>query len=465
MNKVIRVPFIAILLLVLLRMSIGWQFLYEGLWKHATLKTPTPWTSEGYLKNAQGPLRDYFRDMTGDPDEVLWLDYPAVSSKWYNWRDRFVNHYGLDEAQQNTLNALLDGSTTEDTAAGDLPPAKQTSVSLAELPEGVTADKLKSIATYDAAKKTLTVNGPLLPSEEANLLKLAGIVRNADGSLGTSADEKQALAGAMLTYAKAVERLANLSRQLSYRHRLAAQLRGNPENVGVTGRKNERGSFDITMGTISVDESGEQANLVRYGKIQEYKDLVKDYNDSVSGAKVSYQTDHANMLGRKLAIMRGELVAPIKTLDKDLKTAATNLLTTEQLKRGTLPTDSPLAKSDRQVMWGLIVLGFLLIAGLGTRVAAILGAVLLMMFYMVMPPWPGVPEVPGPEHSFIVNKNMIEAIALLAIAALPTGSWFGIDSLFARCCLCRKKPAPQTVELKTPAPKPVEKPVPAPAKK
>jgi len=79
-----------------------------------------------------------------------------------------------------------------------------------------------------------------------------------------------------------------------------------------------------------------------------------------------------------------------------------------------------------------------LIAGLLTRPAAVAGAVMMVMFYSPMPPWPGVPEAPGPEHSFIVNKNLIEAIALLAIAALPTGQWFGVDALWTRF-LCRKK--------------------------
>ena len=60
------------------------------------------------------------------------------------------------------------------------------------------------------------------------------------------------------------------------------------------------------------------------------------------------------------------------------------------------------------------------------------------LFYLAMPPWPGVPEAPGPEHSFIVNKNFIEIMALLAIAALPTGQWFGLDRLCSKFC-CRKK--------------------------
>ena len=56
---------------------------------------------------------------------------------------------------------------------------------------------------------------------------------------------------------------------------------------------------------------------------------------------------------------------------------------------------------------------------------------MLFNFYLAMPPLPGVPAIPGPEHSFIVNKNLIEVFALLAIAALPSGIWFGLDRLLS----------------------------------
>ena len=39
----------------------------------------------------------------------------------------------------------------------------------------------------------------------------------------------------------------------------------------------------------------------------------------------------------------------------------------------------------------------------------------------------------------MVNKNLIEAIALLGIAALPTGSWFGLDGLIRRMFGAKKK--------------------------
>ena len=53
----------------------GVQLFYEGFWKIKTLRTPTPWTAAGYLRNAQGPLRDHFRQLAGDPDDLGLLGH------------------------------------------------------------------------------------------------------------------------------------------------------------------------------------------------------------------------------------------------------------------------------------------------------------------------------------------------------------------------------------------------------
>ena len=98
----------------------------------------------------------------------------------------------------------------------------------------------------------------------------------------------------------------------------------------------------------------------------------------------------------------------------------------------------PLSYIDAMTMWSLTIIGALLIAGLLTRLSALAAAGWLIMFYLAMPPWPGVPPAPGPEHAFIVNKNLIEAIAALAIAALPTGQWFGLDALLYRLLAGKK---------------------------
>ena len=91
---------------------------------------------------------------------------------------------------------------------------------------------------------------------------------------------------------------------------------------------------------------------------------------------------------------------------------------------------------------GLTVLGGLLVVGLCTRFAALSAAFMVFGFFMAMPPFPGVPEAPGPEHSFIVNKNLIEVLALLALAYVPSGQWFGLDGVCGKFFARRnQKPA------------------------
>jgi uncharacterized membrane protein YphA (DoxX/SURF4 family) len=119
-------------------------------------------------------------------------------------------------------------------------------------------------------------------------------------------------------------------------------------------------------------------------------------------------------------------------MDRELQDEAVNLLSVDQLKRGPLQDPlSVLKVVDLMTIAGLAGLGLLLISGLFTRFAAFSAAMMIFGFYLAMPPLPGVPETPGPEHSFIVNKNLIEVLALLALACIPSGMWFGLDSLLA----------------------------------
>ena len=67
-----------------------------------------------------------------------------------------------------------------------------------------------------------------------------------------------------------------------------------------------------------------------------------------------------------------------------------------------------------------------------------------------MPPLPGWPESPRLEgHYVLINKTLIEVIALLALTFIPTGRWAGIDGLLCLCCCGKAKAAP--------APPPTEK--------
>ena len=154
---------VSIVLIVLLRLSIGWQFLYEGLWKINTLGTPTPWTAEGYLKNAQGPFRNTFRNMTGDPNDLDWLDKKKVAAKWDDWAAQFAAHYLMDDKQQADLSKVLDG-------------AADYRVELAALPEGVAISKeLEKVVKFEAKRLICPGNWRMLAKEREALLALAKV--------------------------------------------------------------------------------------------------------------------------------------------------------------------------------------------------------------------------------------------------------------------------------------------------
>jgi thiosulfate dehydrogenase [quinone] large subunit len=84
-------------------------------------------------------------------------------------------------------------------------------------------------------------------------------------------------------------------------------------------------------------------------------------------------------------------------------------------------------------MWGLTLIGAGLLVGLLTRTATVSGLVLLVLYYIVAPPFPGLQYAMPMEGSYlIVNKVLLEAAAMLVLVAFPTGHLYGLDALISR---------------------------------
>ena len=80
--------------------------------------------------------------------------------------------------------------------------------------------------------------------------------------------------------------------------------------------------------------------------------------------------------------------------------------------------------------WGLVLIGLGLILGLFTRISVFSGIVLLALYYLSHPPFPGlVFSVPAEGSYMIVNKTLIELSALLVLYVFPTR--IGLDALLA----------------------------------
>lgn len=107
------------------------------------------------------------------------------------------------------------------------------------------------------------------------------------------------------------------------------------------------------------------------------------------------------------------------------------------------------------IPWALFLSGLGLMLGLFTRISTLVAMGLLAMFYMATPPWPweltltSVTEwsqlqasmgsaqwagnfIPGNEGNYIiVNKNLVEFLALGALLTLNTGKIAGIDAVIS----------------------------------
>jgi uncharacterized membrane protein YphA (DoxX/SURF4 family) len=122
-------------LLVLLRLAIGWHFFFEGLEKIRSVdfvgptETNRPWSSRTYLRESSGPLGDFFRRQVGDPDEealaILQVQplapgqdparvsprrriSPALDEAWNAYLQTFIAKYHLDERQTKDAQARMD---------------------------------------------------------------------------------------------------------------------------------------------------------------------------------------------------------------------------------------------------------------------------------------------------------------------------------------------------------------------
>lgn len=82
-------------------------------------------------------------------------------------------------------------------------------------------------------------------------------------------------------------------------------------------------------------------------------------------------------------------------------------------------------------IWGLILIGLALFFGVFTRLAAASGVLLLSLYYIANPPFIGMDfGVITEGHYLIVNKNLVEMIALIFFIVIPQKMVPGIDRLW-----------------------------------
>ena len=94
-----------------------------------------------------------------------------------------------------------------------------------------------------------------------------------------------------------------------------------------------------------------------------------------------------------------------------------------------LGSDNLIGIVDMTNIGVLLFVGLTLILGIFEKPAALIGALLLLLYTLAYPPFPWLNQGLVEGNYWLINKNLIELAALLVIYQTTTGHIFGIESI------------------------------------
>jgi uncharacterized membrane protein YphA (DoxX/SURF4 family) len=405
-----------VFMLLALRLAIGWHFLFEGLYKVQTYytgpvdvdgKIQRPFSSEPYFKVAPGPLGEKMRKEFSDPAAEIALKVKApkeitpaefakksLKEQAEECPSAVAEQLAkMEEAAQKAVQAdaekaLKAASTAEDKAVKDATAAEEKATKDAKTDE----DKAKAKETADKARAKAKTDGDAAR---------AAAQKRADSFQEVGKDLVVAAKAAYARWVYGVDRRESQVKDIKN----DMPLLSGPQRLDYLAYLQKKAK----------DAEAREANGLGNGNGTDIKRVAEFRMDA--------QTAEAD-----LARDANAFVAELK----------------KDLNGGKAPEEEAAAEArgkflDRVTMWFLVVVGALLMGGLFTRIACVLAAGFLVMTYLAHPPFPWYPMPPATEgNPVFINKNVIEAIALLTLALYPTGRWLGLDAIVLRP-LCKYK--------------------------
>lgn len=391
----------AVTFILFLRLAIGWHFLFEGLHKvHSEYVGPTetnkPFSATAYFENGEGPLAPAMRSFAGDPDRKLIERMTVPEGKTVPKEFLEAWKAYADKANQVAL----------------LPSAKD----------------------EDKSKKK---------DEQAKLAEMHAKLPEADDGwfpAALVADWNDYIARFQEKYGKDEPTKKSIADKVKdFKAAMAAWI-ANPRDVKKEG-PGGTGAADVSE-TVSQTIAGYQTKLAAYRATlkpsSEIGPIVDKDNITAKQAEIR----------KARAELRKEVDDKTKKLKDDLADVVKKDLSDPReatLADPTVPMDPVtfltkwdsklnLPKLNWMTRWGLTVMGACLMIGLFTRLAAIGAAGFLLMTYLVETPLPWLPVSPMSESKnyLFVNKNLVEMLALMVIATLPTGKWMGLDAMLGK---------------------------------
>ena len=401
---------VRVFFILALRLAIGWHFAFEGMHKiHSHMvgvtETSRPFSSEPYFRESEGPIADLLREKYLDDPEAKLFALVQPSTKLATVGDFLGSSAEAELTKDFTQH--IQASNLGRIYAGVVPKGTNDAAeffakAVLKLPLGGAGGKF--LGEYPSK----TVVGELIQKQAvANLppeaAKQLAVLNTFQVSGVASAGKKPVTQADLDEKAKATK--------VAY------------------------GRWALGLDAKDVKKkyvSGDVAQTVPT-RLTDYENRKKDLNELKARREVDLGRktlfDKIALTKTDMLAVRTELVKDAESMIADAKTDVAKLAGAE-LPKDPDAAPKPIEALDQQTMWILTGLGVCLIIGLGTRLAAVVGAGFLVMTYLTYPPFPWLPNPPGTEgNPVFVNKNAIEALALLVIASMPTGRWLGVDAI------------------------------------
>jgi uncharacterized membrane protein YphA (DoxX/SURF4 family) len=476
-------------MLALLRLALGWHFLYEGVWK---IRHPDQFVGEmeGFLSAARGPLAGYFYRMIPDIDghQRLVDDLtPAtakegqgkqlkLAQKWDDVRQRFVTFYRPKDDKEETKK-LYEELTAEakkvydrhvrglnQFASEKADEIKAHFESLKRYEDGLKTDPRSIFQTQrrwdemqDLRKETKTWLADLDSRENALKAELKALLRK---------ERKYELEAELAADKKAADDAAA---------KKTDSAKASATTVGDQKQKPKAENSKVTAAKTTAPEAADkpseppQNQSQKPAKTKDAKAKETDEPGNEESGEAVENKAAENATKAETATKADESAAKTagskadKKADSAAAKAPAEAKAKEAAGESVVVTDfSPLAKPDSDpfarssnpfshdwkrteqmallLTWTLAAIGLCLMLGLFTRLSALLGAGFLLFVILSQPAYPGVYPLDPPQmgHALFVNKDFVELTALLVIASTSVGRWTGLDCFIRHCCCCCK---------------------------
>ena len=421
----------AIVLIVLLRVGIGWHFFYEGVHK---FDPAAEFSSEGFLGIAKGPTAELYYwmlpDLEGlqrivianimDENEKERKTFIVYEEAWKEYFKGYLEWYAAN-ASRDDLEKIVGSYTSEGTWKN------YCKEYLSKISPNASKEDAEAVINYYVSDDPIKFKDYLLKTPDISKEDAEAVAKMTPAEFDDYAD-KWAAKNVVKNVEVAEVKILFKSKMIFNRYLNALRLEATDSEKDVEVFLQSRDRFLENRKTYRNNTSFEQER--RWNAMMKYRREAAVWTKLLTDMGNGLQSDLGRVAEAELAGLKGLIVtAPEKELIPPNDFVQFPIPSGVNIPLLDKRVQSRMEALDLAVMVGLSAIGLCLMLGFCTRLACLGGAAFLVNVVLTTFPIPGVyPPLPPAVGNFMgVSKDVVELLAMLFLALIPAGRWGGLD--------------------------------------